>query len=264
MSLVVYNGLGLGKPDSWSYQSICRLNAHFQDIANQRDWPFTQFAVIIAFCTITLLAACVRAIAIVLEVAGSSSAWGWSIAGKICAFLQIPTILMGCVAVALAANREDIKSIGGCQPRPTPIYGFFREPNDKLCTEWKVSLAFTVLTLVSLLSTYITYLLEHSDAIAEWSHRLEATRGTSALPRPPRTPPPPWTPSESLLPLLPQDRFGASSELETAYDTPDGGPNSVEDYRHKADDLEQAVNEAGTDADGYTKRHWWAGKGYTG
>ncbi|KIO32970.1 hypothetical protein M407DRAFT_18126 [Tulasnella calospora MUT 4182] len=147
---------------------------------------------------------------------------------------------------------------------PTSSYADIREPDDRLCTEWKVSLAFTVLTLVSLLSTFISYFSKYPDAFSEWCGQLEATHGVSALPRPPRTPPPPWTPSESLRPLLPQDRVGTPSELEAAYDTPDGGPNSVEDYRHKADDLEKAVNGAGTDADGYTNRHWWAGKGYTG
>ncbi|KAG8910176.1 hypothetical protein FRC00_008731, partial [Tulasnella sp. 408] len=77
----------------------------------------------------------------------------------------------------------------------------------------------------------------------------------TALPQPPSTPPPPWTPSESLLPLLRQDKLASPSELEAAYDILDDGRNSAEGYRYKVDDLGQVVNEAETNASGHTARH---------
>ncbi|KAG8901922.1 hypothetical protein FRC01_009710, partial [Tulasnella sp. 417] len=130
----------------------------------------------------------------------------------------------------------------------------FVRPIDGLCTEWKVGLAFTVLTLVSLLSTLLSYLLGYPDNFFNWVRPGGAPRGMSTLLRRPRTPPPPWTPSESLLPLLPQGKLATPSELETVYDAPDDGPYSVEDYRQRPDDLEQGVNKAEADASGYTDK----------
>ncbi|KAG9048243.1 hypothetical protein FS837_000442 [Tulasnella sp. UAMH 9824] len=249
-------GTAFDSPQASIVQQGSRLNAHFEAIARQRDYIFGQFGLIIAFCAITWLAACIRAIALVLEAARLPYGREWSQAGIICAFLQFPTTLLGCVAVYVASSETDIKVIGGCITRTTKVNGmFWSEPIYGLCTEWKLSLAFTVLTLVSLLSTYLSYLLRYHEAFFDWVGQKDYPYGMTALPRPPCTPPPPWTPSESLIPLLRQDKPGSPSELEASYDTPDDGPNSVESYGHKADDLEQAVKEAETDAGGYTARY---------
>ncbi|KAG8918244.1 hypothetical protein FRC01_001962, partial [Tulasnella sp. 417] len=82
----------------------------------------------------------------------------------------------------------------------------------------------------------------------DWARQRGASRGISILLRAPGTPAPPWTQSESLLPLLLQGKLATPSELETVHYASYDGPYSVEDYRQSTDDLEQGVNKVEADA----------------
>lgn len=210
------------------------------------------FRLIIAFCVANLFCALVRAIAIALQVAGLPFGGILSSLGKGLALFQFPTVVLGGMSVSVAAKRYDINLIGGCLPRLSDQYGF----SDRLCTEWKLSLAFTLLAFITLLLTLLSYLMGYPDRFSGWSRNFRHRRVTRrlAIHRPQR--PPPRPPAPYPLPAPRQDSVTTPSEPEVVYEIPAAGPNTIENYQQQADYLVQAVHRPGMGADDTAAFPW--------
>lgn len=219
---------------------VLGCTAHFQALAQQRGHgKDSAFSWIIAFSIIIFLAVCIEALALLIEFAGFSSRDKWSKLAKLCMGIEYMMLPLGFVAIVLAANRIDMKFIGGCLRHPEEGYVV----NDRVCTEWAISLTFTILLEVTIVANAFSHGIGSPKAFATWSWRFRQQRATaiSATPRrrastrlqvPP--PPPPPIPLPDICALPP--------EPEPAYDVPAAGPNTIEKHEQSSKDQEQAFS----------------------